>query len=106
MSSEAICDLARSVPALASDAEAIGTHVHAVSGGNPLFAVELLRESAESGVRETSSRFLRAMIEVRTSRVTENARKIAEVASVIGATFDSDQLREISGLPENAVLDG
>ncbi|HZZ64879.1 MAG TPA: AAA family ATPase [Candidatus Baltobacteraceae bacterium] len=106
LTSAAICDLARSIAALGEDAEAIGAHVHAVSGGNPLFAVELLRESAESGVRETSSRFLRAMIEVRTSRVSENARKVGEVASVIGATFDADLLREISGLPEDAVLDG
>lgn len=106
LGSEAICDLARSVPALAADAETLGAHVHAVSAGNPLFAVELLRETAESGVRETSSRFLRAMIEVRTSRISENARKIGEVASVVGATFDADMLREISGLTENSVLDG
>ncbi len=106
LSTQAVCDLARSLPALMPEADAIGAHVHAVSGGNPLFAVELLRESAESGVRETSSRFLRAMIDVRTSRVSENARKIGEVASVLGATFDADLLREICGLPENAVLDG
>ncbi len=106
LSNEAICDLARSLPALAPDAEAVGAHVHAVSAGNPLFAVELLRETAESGVRETSSRFLRAMIEARMSRISENARKIGEVASVVGATFDADMLRDISGLTENAVLDG
>ncbi len=106
LSSDAICDLARSLPTLAGDAEAIGAHVHAVCGGNPLFALELLRESAESGAREASSRFLQAMIEVRTSRVSQNARKIGEVASVIGSTFDADLLREISGLPEDAVLDG
>lgn len=106
LSSAAICDLARSVPALAGEAESIGAHVHAVSEGNPLFAVELLRESAESGMRETSSRFLRAMIEVRASRISDTARKIGEVASVVGTTFDTDMLREISGLTENAVLDG
>lgn len=106
LSAAAVRDLARSLPPLAKDAESIGTHVHAVSGGNPLFAVELLRESAESGVREASSRFLQAMIEVRTSRVSESARKIGEIASVVGATFDADLLREISGLPEDAVLDG
>ena len=106
LSGDAVCELARSIPSLAADADAIGTHVHAVSGGNPLFAVELLRESAETGIREASSRFLQAMIEVRTSRVSENARKIGEIASVVGATFDADLLREISGLPEDVVLDG
>jgi len=101
----AICELARSLPELAADADAIGAHVHAVSAGNPLFAVELLRESAESGVREASSRFLQSMIGIRTNRVSEHARRIVEIASVVGATFETDLLREISGLPEDAVLD-
>ena len=106
LSTEAVCDLARSLPTLAAEADAIGTHVHLVSGGNPLFAVELLRESAESGIREASSRFLHAMIELRTSRISAGARNIGEIASVVGATFDADLLREISGLPEDAILDG
>ncbi len=105
LSSAAICDLAGSIPSLAAEAAAIGAHVHAVSGGNPLFAIELLRESDETGVREASSRFLQAMIEVRTHRASETARRIAEIASVVGATFDADLLHEVSGLPENAVLD-
>ncbi|HEV3152834.1 MAG TPA: AAA family ATPase [Candidatus Baltobacteraceae bacterium] len=106
LSSGEVCELARSLPPLAADAGAIGAHVHAVSGGNPLFAGELLRESAESGIREASSRFLQAMIEVRTSRASENARTIGEVASVLGATFDVHLLCETSGVPEDAVLDG
>lgn len=100
-----ICELARSIPRLSADADAIGAHVHAVSGGNPLFAVELLRESAETGMREASSRFLQAMIEVRAGRVSPNARRIGEIASVVGSTFDADLLRDISGLPENVVLE-
>ncbi|HLI94910.1 MAG TPA: AAA family ATPase [Candidatus Baltobacteraceae bacterium] len=105
LTSPDICTLARSMPDLAQDADAIGAHVHAVSAGNPLFAVELLRESAETGIREASSRFLRAMIEVRTGRASESARRIGEIASVVGATFDADLLHEVSGLPEDAVLD-
>ncbi|MBV9269574.1 MAG: AAA family ATPase, partial [Candidatus Eremiobacteraeota bacterium] len=105
LSSSAVCELAESIPTLAIDAEAVGAHVHAVSAGNPLFAIELLRESAETGMREASSRFLAAMIEVRTSRVSENARKVAEIASVVGGTFDADFLHEVSGVPEDAILD-
>jgi len=105
LSSQAVCELARSLPSLVNDAESVGAHVHLVSGGNPLFAGELLRETAESGIREASSRFLHAMIELRTSRVSGNARKIAEIASVVGATFDADLLRDVSGLPEDAVFD-
>ncbi len=100
-----IRDLARSIPNLAPDAESIGMHVHAVSGGNPLFATEMLRENAETGIREASSHFLRAMIEVRTRRVSEHARRIGEIASIVGGTFDVDLLREISGLPEDLVLE-
>lgn len=100
-----IHDLANSIAGLAGDAQVLGAHVHAVSGGNPLFAIELLRESAETGMQQASSRFLQTMIEVRTSRASEKARKVAEIASVVGTTFDADLLREVSGLPEDAVLD-
>jgi predicted ATPase len=105
LSTDAVCNLAESIPTLAADAGNIGTHIHAVSGGNALFAIELLRESAETGVQQASSRILHTMIEARTSRASENARRIAEIASVVGATFDADLLHEISGLPEDAVLD-
>ncbi|MBV9972054.1 MAG: tetratricopeptide repeat protein, partial [Candidatus Eremiobacteraeota bacterium] len=106
LSIEAVCDLARNVPVLAPSADAVGLRAHAVSGGNPLFAAELLRESAESGIHDVSSRFLQAIIESRTARISETARKVAHAASVIGATFDSEVLRDVTALPEHAVSEG
>ena len=45
------------------------------------------------------------MIAARTARMGEPARKVAEIASVAGASVDVDLLREVSGLPEDVVLD-
>jgi DNA-binding SARP family transcriptional activator len=102
LSTDALCELARSLPELAGRADATGVEVHEITGGNPLFAIELLRERAEGGV---TSPTLAAMIAARTARMAEPARKVAEVASVAGPTVDVDLLREVSALPEDVVLD-
>jgi predicted ATPase/DNA-binding SARP family transcriptional activator len=105
LSPEAVCELARSVPELADIAEEFALHVHGVTGGNPLFAIEMLNERAESGTAQPSSSSLRAMIAVRTRRMGENARRVSEIASVAGAAFETDLLCEISGMSEDFVLD-
>jgi len=103
LSTDSVCELARSLPELADRADATGVEVHEITAGNPLFAIELLRERAEGG--DVSSPTLSAMIAARTARMGEPARKVAEIASVAGASVDVDLLREVSGLPEDVVLD-
>jgi len=101
----AVCELARSLPELADQSESIGADVHEITGGNPLFAIELLRERTEGGGRADSPT-LAAMIATRTGRMSDTARRIAEVASVAGATVDVDLLRLVSGYSEDIVFDG
>jgi predicted ATPase/DNA-binding SARP family transcriptional activator len=101
---DAIQQLARAIPALAEQSEAIGSQIYAASEGNPLFAGELLRDRAESGDGSVPPVGLRKTLEARCARLSENARTIAEIASVVGPTFDVDLVRDVAGWDENAVL--
>jgi tetratricopeptide (TPR) repeat protein len=83
----------------------VGRDVHALSGGNPLFAAELLRERAESGTLEVTSRGLTSVIEARLARLPETTMVVARVASAIGATFEIDIVTDACGWDETTVLD-
>lgn len=79
------------------------------SAGNPLFLNELIQGLRESGgftgqvvLPETA----RQAIAERVHRLDDGARSLAEVAAVIGQGFDVDLVRDVSGWPENDVLDG
>ena len=102
---EAVCDLARAVPAFADESDAVGAGIHRETDGNPLFACELLRERAESGATEGSPRGLRETLARRSARLSERAQTVAEVASVVGTTFDIEIVRDVVGWPENEVFD-
>jgi predicted ATPase len=100
----AVCELASTFPTFAGESAAIGGEVHAASGGNPLFAGELLRERAEFGPSVSTSG-LRSMLALRLGRLSETALSVAEIASVVGVSSDVDFVREVAGGDENAVLD-
>jgi DNA-binding SARP family transcriptional activator/tetratricopeptide (TPR) repeat protein len=101
----AIGELAHAIPELREQAADVGREIHAVSGGNPLFAGELLRERAERGPRETVSSGLGSTLAARVGRLSENAAHIAQIAGVAGATFEVDLIRDVCGWNENSVLD-
>jgi len=101
---DAIQQLARTIPLLAERSETIGSEIYAASEGNPLFAGELLRDRAESGEGGAQPVGLRKTLEARCARLSDGARTIAEIASVVGATFDVDLVRDVAGWDENAVL--
>jgi predicted ATPase/DNA-binding SARP family transcriptional activator len=101
---EGIQALARAIPALAGRSDAIGSEIYAASEGNPLFAGELLRDRAESGDASVPPVGLRNTLEARFARLSDGARTIAEIASVVGPTFDVDLVRDVAGWDENAVL--
>jgi len=46
------------------------------------------------------------MVTARVSRLGSEARTIAEIAAVVGQGFNVEVVREVSGLPEEPVLDG
>jgi len=101
----AIVQLARELTPIRDSADDVGRDVHALSGGNPLFAAELLRERAESGTLEVTSRGLSSVIEARLARLPETTMVVARVASAIGATFEIDIVTDACGWDETTVLD-
>jgi DNA-binding SARP family transcriptional activator/tetratricopeptide (TPR) repeat protein len=101
----AIVELARGLTPIRDSADDVGRDVHALSGGNPLFAAELLRERAESGTLEVTSRGLSSVIEARLARLPETTMVVARVASAIGATFEIDVVTDACGWDETTVLD-
>jgi DNA-binding SARP family transcriptional activator len=101
----AIAELARELTPIRDSAGDVGRDVHALSGGNPLFAVELLRERGESGTLDVTSRGLSSVIEARLARLPEATMLVARVASVIGATFEIDIVTDACGWDESTVLD-
>jgi DNA-binding SARP family transcriptional activator/tetratricopeptide (TPR) repeat protein len=80
-----------------------------VSGGNPLFLGELVRDcqariaTGESPAAVPSS--LEATIAARISRMSEQTRKMTGVAAVAGLTFSVDVIHRASGWPLAEVLD-
>ncbi len=101
----AIVELARELTPIRDSADDVGRDVHALSGGNPLFAAELLRERAESGALDVTSRGLSAVIEARLARLPEKTMFVARVASAVGETFELDIVTDACGWDEATVLD-
>ncbi len=103
---------AEAVRTLAEDTQLPGAaemaqRLHAASEGNPLFLRLLLRHWQESGSLADSDlpRDLRAAVSQRLARLSSPGRAYAEVAAVLGMTFDADAAREIGGWDECQALD-
>ncbi len=103
----------------------IARKLYMESEGQPFFVSELIRELLEvtpaqeqTGQDEASQapsrayppeslaapRGVRTLIAARVARLSPEARSIAEVASVVGAAFTVELVREVSGLDEFRVL--
>jgi DNA-binding SARP family transcriptional activator/tetratricopeptide (TPR) repeat protein len=104
LGADAIRQLALAIPALAGRSDELTPAIFAASEGNPLFAGELLRDRAESRESSAPPAGLRETLEARCARLSEDARTIAEIASVVGLAFDVDLVRGVAGWDENAVL--
>ncbi len=70
-----------------------GAHVHAVTGGNPLFVVELLASATDEV--PTS---VRQMVLGRASGLDEPARVLLEVLAAVPPRIDVDDLAKIAGV--------
>ena len=103
-----VADLLTRVSTEADASDATAAVLLERSAGNPLFLNELiqgLRESGGVAGRVALPETARQAIAERVSRLDDGARSLAEVAAVIGQGFDVDLVRDVSGLPENDVLD-
>src|SRR4030095_9078239 len=95
-------------PGAAPRAEQLGERVWSASEGNPLVAVEMMREVQEGGMAEglTLPRRVRDVIGRRIERLADRSRSLLTVAAVIGREFDFDLLRHAWELDEDATARG
>ncbi len=86
----------------------LGETLYAMSEGNPFFVNELIRDWIESGKTATGPQVpgsVETTITARFARLSPSAQTCAEVASVIGTSFDTDLVREVAGWSEAQTLD-
>jgi len=107
LAESAVRDVFLRVPELRGASESAAAHAYAESEGNPLFLGEVIRDSVESGSapRNAIPHGLRDTIQARVSRLSEQARFVAQLAAVVGPVFDIDAVAQISGWPESQTLD-
>jgi DNA-binding SARP family transcriptional activator/alpha-beta hydrolase superfamily lysophospholipase len=95
-------------PGAAARSERLGERVWAVSEGNPLVAVEMMREVQERAPAEglTLPRRAREVIGRRLERLAGGARSLLTVAALIGREFDFALLRQACELGDEAAAQG
>lgn len=82
--------------------------IYSASEGNPFFVNELIHDWIESGkpMTETpASSNIEMTIMGRLARLSPAAKNLCEIASVVGAAFDADLVREVAGWGEAQTLD-
>jgi DNA-binding SARP family transcriptional activator/tetratricopeptide (TPR) repeat protein len=93
----------------------VSAAIHSATGGNPLFVGELVRLLLAEGrleqpvddvdVRMAIPRGVRDVIARRLAQVSEPAREILEVASVLGREFELDTLASVTGRSVDDLLE-
>ncbi len=83
---------------------------YAQTEGLPLFLNEALAENRERDVQTQTTGVLSggiaATIAARTARLSEAARTVVEIASVVGQAFSFDVVRDVAGLSGASVIEG
>jgi pimeloyl-ACP methyl ester carboxylesterase len=95
-------------PGAAARTERLGERVWAISEGNPLVVVEMMREIQERAPAEglTLPRRAREVIGRRLERLAHRTRSLLTVAAVIGREFDFALLRHACDLDDQAAAQG
>ena len=106
LSLEEVSELVQVVPGLPEDRSTLSRGIAQTSGGNPLFACELIRNRIEAPLSSEIPQGISGSILIRAERLSASGRLLVEIASVIGQRFEVEYVREVSGYDENAVLDG
>ncbi len=74
--------------------------------GNPLFVIEALRAGISSdGSQAVLTPTMRALLRARLSQLSDGARRLAEVAAVIGRSFSVGLLVKATGIDEHELVD-
>jgi DNA-binding SARP family transcriptional activator len=92
------------------DTEAIdpdlAARLWAETEGNPLFVIEVLRSGVSSEGRQAAlTPTMRAVLGARLGQLPEGARRVAEVAAVVGRSFSIRLLASATGIDESALVD-
>ena len=87
----------------------LATSIHARSGGNPFFVIELARLLRAEGEDALAARAVpagvRDVIRRRLARLPEETRHVLTVAAVAGRDFDLELVTDICGLSDDRALD-
>ena len=74
--------------------------------GNPLFVIEALRAGISSaGSQAVLTQTMRAVLRARLGQLTDGARRLAEVAAVIGRPFSVGLMVSATGIDERELID-
>lgn len=95
-----------------SDSQRFADWLMPYTEGNPYFVTELLRRASEDGLLDadgltslTLPQTIQNLIQSRLARLSENARRLLELAAVMGYEFDFEIIAHAVTLSESAVLD-
>jgi DNA-binding SARP family transcriptional activator len=105
LSLEEVDELVQFAPGLPEDRSTFSRGIAQTSGGNPLFAGELIRHRIEAPSSSDIPAGISASILARAARLSASGRLLVEIASVVGLSFEVEHVREVSGYDENAVFD-
>ncbi len=108
LSSAQVAQLAEQMLGSAQDVQAYAQRLHARTGGHPLFVRELLAATARAGIALMQDlplpESVQQSIERRLQQLPEGARRILEVAAVIGEHFSQQVLSRALGHPVDETL--
>jgi hypothetical protein len=84
----------------------LAARLWAETEGNPLFVIEVLRaEVAPEGRRAALTPTMRAVLAARLGQLPDGARRLAEVAAVVGRSFSVGLLVSATGIGEPRLVD-
>jgi DNA-binding SARP family transcriptional activator len=73
--------------------------------GNPLFVIEVLRAISSDRSQAVLTPTMRAVLRARLGQLTDGARRLAEVAAVIGRPFSVGLMVSATGIGEHELVD-
>jgi predicted ATPase len=82
----------------------ISASVARASGGNPLFALQMLHHYAEAGDVQSTGSELDSLVASRLERLNEDTRALLSLGALIDLHFTVEELAQVSGHSEDAVL--
>ena len=88
----------------APDPTAFADAIYRSTGGNPLFAWQLLQSYLETGSLSDDGVAIEQAITRRAARLPDATRRVLDVASLIGDRFSVEELAEIGAWSENDVV--